>query len=208
MLVKHGTVQYLVDFAKENVQERPGVFFSNGHLDNMGEMIKCHSFDDYVKKLSYWSSWSGGLACWKADFASIPLDMHYNELFPHTDILFFERNKNEYIINNTLLLEEIPVGHTLKGRYNLFYAFSVEYLMIISRLLEKKDICVDTFLYIKQENRKFLSDLYWQFIIRKKKCSYDLTDCEAYLDCYYGAKKIKRGAYLRSAEKLFKIIKR
>lgn len=208
MLMKKGSVQYLIDFAEKNIQEKPEVFFSNGHLQNEKEIMRCNSFDQYVRKLSYWSSWSGGLACWKTDFSHIPFDMQYNELFPHTDILFYERNKDNYIIDNTLFLEEIPVGHASKGKYNLFYAFSVEYLMIICRLLEAKDICVESFLYIKDENEKLLEDLYWQFIVRKKECSYDLSDYRKFLDCYYGIEKIKRRTYAHSIRRLIKKIKK
>lgn len=195
MLVKDGAVQYLIDLAEKYVNEKPGIFFSNGNLKFKDEHVECKTFDEYVRKLSYWSSWSGGLACWKSDFSKIPLETKYNELFPHTDILFFEKNKQKYIVDNKEILEEIPVGHGAKGKYNLFYAFSVEYLLVISRLLESKDIGIGTFLKIKADNKRFLEDLYWQFIIRRKECSYNLEHYRDYLNCYYKHVNIRWGAY-------------
>ena len=44
------------------------------------------NFDQFVRGMSYWSSYSGGVAMWKSDFESLDLTKPFNELFPHIDI--------------------------------------------------------------------------------------------------------------------------
>ena len=108
---------------------------------------------------------------WKEDFDRIPKETEFNELYPHTTILFNEKKKAKYIIDNNVLLDEIPVSHANKGRYNLYYAFGVEYPGILSDLLRTNSISKKTFLCVKKENLKFMAGLFCDFILLKKPCS-------------------------------------
>jgi len=106
-------------------------------------------------------------------------------LFPHTTILFQERTREKYIIDNTIIMDEIPVGNKPKGQYDLFYAFAVEYPGILLDLLRRGDITQETFLHVKRENLKFLSSLYLHFVIRHKPCSYDLSSYGSSIQVFY-----------------------
>lgn len=202
-LIKH-SLDYLLTFVKKNKEEKPVVFFLNGNKKCSRVVTKCTDFDQFVRELSYWSSWSGGIACWKEHFNEILNKEEFNELFPHTDILFSERNRNKYIVDNTVLMEEMPVGTISKGRYNLFYAFSVEYILLIVNLLKDKSISLETFKQIKDENGKFLANLFCEYIIRKKECSYELDNYINFLDVFYSYHVIKK----RAVKELFKRIYR
>ena len=74
----------------------------------------CKNFDEFVKKLSYWSSWSGGLSMWKEDFRKIPDGISVDSFFAHTALVFYYRKKEHYIIYNTSLTEEIEADVTKK----------------------------------------------------------------------------------------------
>lgn len=184
-----GTLGYLLNFVKDNQEEMPAVYFSNGALKFKGSK-KFDNFDQYVRELSYWSSWSTGMAFWKSDFDDLSPQKTCNVLFPHTDILFLKRNKQAYIVDNNVLLDEIPVGKIPKGKYNLFNAFAVEYPVILLDLFRDGDISYNTFLYLKKENLKFVAKLYWDYIIRKKKCSYDLSNSKQLLKFFYSKKMV------------------
>ena len=148
-----GTLQKLLNFVKKNQDKKPIVYFSNGVIEISKEQHTYSTFDQFVRNLSFWSSWSTGMTIWKDDFDRLPKDVSgFNELFPHTDVLFHERNRGKYIIDNTLIFDEIPQGKKPKGDYDLFYAFGVEYPWIICNLLRDGDITVDTFRYVKDEN--------------------------------------------------------
>ena len=145
------------------------------------------------------------MAFWKEDFDSIPEDTAYNFLFPHTTILFSQKNRKKYVIDDKTLLDEIPQGKIPKGRYNLFNAFGVEYMGIICDLLRNKDITPETFVCVKNANRTFLSTLYLDYIILKRKCSYDLSGYKESLRVFYSYKEIRNEGLIKL---LIKIIKR
>lgn len=202
-----GTLKYLLMYANKYNEKKPIMYFLNGQgkpeLDNFYE---CDCFDLFVKNLSYLSSWSGGLAIWKDHFSELEREELYNELFPHTTILFKERKCNKYIIDNTILFKELDTDQRSKGKYNLFQAFSVEYMNIIYDLFRMKDISKDTFLYIKQENKKFIVDLYLTFIVLRMPCSYSLDEYKKYLGIFYSYREILLAVIAKMPQKIIKQI--
>ena len=207
-----GTIQYFIDFIKKNETEKPCVYFSNGVIPQIKGVAEYADFDSYVRNLHVWSSWSTGMGFWKEDFDRIPKETEFNELYPHTTILFNEKNKSKYIIDNTVLLDEIQVSHANKGRYNLFFAFGVEYPGILSDLLRSGSISKKTFLSIKKDNQKFITGLFLDFVILKQPCSYDLSERKETLNVFYDYKKIKTSAIIQLFGRIlkapFRLVKR
>lgn len=166
----------LIEYARKNVSDKPIIYFTNGGLKLEKKEKKCSTFDEFVLNLSYWSSWSTGMTIWKDDFKKLPNDMSsFNELFPHTDVLFFEKNRGCYLINDTVIFDEIPQGMKPKGTYDLFYAFGVEYPSIILELYRNNDIILKTYKKVVDENLTFIAELYFKYFIKKDYCSYDLN---------------------------------
>lgn len=209
-LMIDNSINTLIGFVKSNIDDKPFVYFSNGEL-HLKEEKKFDSFDSFVKELSYWSSWSTGMAFWKDDFNEIkdlPTEK-FNELFPHTTILFSQRKKSKYIVNDSVLLEELPASVGKKGKYDLFYAFCVEYPAIILDLLRSKDISYDTYNYVLDKNLDFVAGLYFDYVYRKKECSYDISNFDNTIDIFYRKKELlKRFKKIRRKRIINKIIKR
>lgn len=194
MLMKENALQYILDFIDKNRETKPYIYFSNGQLGFDG-MHCLKSFDNFAYEMSYWLSWSSGIGLWKSDFDQIHLDQNYSDLFPHLNFIFPFTNKNQYIIDNTLLTEEIKFDNKKKGSYNLFHAFGVEFIRCISDLFTKDQISSKTYDHIKDENEKFLTDLYFTYVVLKKPGSYDLSHAKESLNVYYNYNKIKKQAY-------------
>lgn len=187
-----GTLKIYIDFVREYRDKKPIVYFSNGVLNLKNEKMKyVKSFDQFVNTLSYFSSWSTGMAFWKEDFDTIDNLEQCNLLFPHTNILFAKRKKDLYIVDNRVLLSEIPVGKIPKGRYNLFNAFAVEYVSVILELYRQGDISIETFLKVKSDNLDFISLQYLLYNVLKRKCSYDLTKSKESIKCYYSMRSVR-----------------
>lgn len=160
-LLAKGTLEHLIKLAKNNFDIKPIMYFANGVLEKEKRIFEYNTFDQFVKNLSYWSSWSTGMTIWKEDFDELSTDISYfNELFPHTDILFAERNRRKYIIDNTIIFDEISQGKKPKGDYDLFYAFGVEYPAIILNLYRENSISVSTFKSVLKDNLEFIAHLY------------------------------------------------
>lgn len=171
-----GTLPYLIDFVRNHERETrpPIVYFSNGSLGQKPQIVHFEKFSDFVCGLRIYGTWSTGMAIWKEDFDRIPLDEAYNELFPHTTILFRERSR-EYIIDDKVLLYEIPVGHGNKGKYDVFHAFAVEWLLILGELLRSGDLTTQSFCKVKRETLNFCFGLAIRFKILRRPCSYDTS---------------------------------
>lgn len=189
-----GSLEYFITFVKKNQEKKPTIFFLNQSEPRREKIDQIDTFDLFIRHLAHWSSWSGGLAFWKEDFDQIPQDIQYNSLFPHMSLLFSMRKKKDYIIDNTHLLEEIPVGTVSKGKYNLFYAFAAEYMFLICDLFRKGDISEDTLLLVKEDNKRFIIDLYLEYVLLKHPCSYELSDYDKYINLFYDVSSIQKEA--------------
>ncbi len=188
-----GALDYFISFAENNLIDKPVAFFSNGNISD----CESNTFDEFVRNLGFFSSWSGGLSFWKEDMYLIENQKKFNTTFPHVDILFARRNSRRYLIISRKVFDDIEVGHALKGRYNLFRAFAVEYPSIINDLLRENEISAATFLDVKDKLLTFISDLYIQFIIYKEPASYSFDEYEKYIQIFYSNTQFKKRLYKR-----------
>ena len=185
-LLLNGALLEIIDFISAYLDDKPFIYFGNGMVKKVANIQESDTFDDFLAMLSYWSSWSTGMGFWKEDFEGIKAETTFNELFPHTTILFSNRKKSKYILNNTVFLQEINDDGIPKGKYDLFFAFAVEYLAIICDLLRNHDISEKTFSKIKRENLFFIMEQYHAFVVRKKPCSYILENFNSSIEVFYG----------------------
>ena len=163
-----GALKLLIEYARNNACNKPITYFSNGELKLEEKEKNCGTFDEFISSLSYWSSWSTGMTIWKEDFKKLPNDVSgFNELFPHTDVLFSEKNRSSYVINDTIIFDEIPQGKKPKGSYDLFYAFGVEYPSIILELYRNSSITAKTYQKVSRDNLAFVAELYFKYFIKK-----------------------------------------
>ena len=185
-LFVEGALNQLIGLAKENSDAKPIRYFANGVLKKEKKVFEYATFDEFVNNLSYWSSWSTGMTIWKEDFDKLPEDVSdFNELFPHTNVLFNERNRNKYVIDNTVIFNEIPQGRKPKGDYDLFYAFGVEYPSIILNLYRENSITADTLRSVLKDNLRFVAYMYSLYFIKKEYCSYDLNGLKDMYNIFY-----------------------
>lgn len=198
-----GSLNYLLEFVEKYQSSKPFVYFLED--DNAGVY---ENFDSFVSGLSYFSSYSGGIAMWRDDFMKIDLSKPFNVLFPHTDMLFSARKKNQYIIDGHSITKDLPTDETKKGKYNLFFAFAVEYPSIILELYRNGDITYKTLKKVKEDNYGFLCMLYLNYIILKKPCSYDLQNYKDNLRIYYGNRLMPIEVFKTVVKKSMNLIKR
>lgn len=189
-ILADGSIKKLIEYIKVNMDEKPITYFANGVLKIDKCMHNFNNFNDFVKNLSYFSSWSSGMAIWNTDYKRILKNIHYfNELFPHTSILFAESKRNLYVIDNTVIFKDLPQGKKPKGKYDLYWAFGVEYPGIIFDLLRNKSISIKTYNFVLKENLKFLADLFLDYNIRKRYSSYDLKGFKNIFIIFYNKKE-------------------
>lgn len=207
-LLLKGTLDEYIKFVKTTRDRKPIVYFSNGVLKGDKVRNRYRTFDQYVRRLSYFSSWSTGMAFWKEDFDKVDLEHDLDELFPHTKILFNERERPEYIVDNRKLLGEQEIGMIPKATYDLFYAFGVDYLGILTKLVQDGNISTETFLKIKEENLRYILKMHLDFVVRKLPCSYDLSGFRKSMRVYYGRGEILRKYAMMLVELVFSKVRK
>ena len=82
-------------------------------------------------------------------------------------------------------MRELQVGHRSKGKYDLYYAFGVDYPRIIEHLLRDGDISKNTFDCLLDDILGFIVNLYWDFNIKKRECSYIVDNWRCIFGKYY-----------------------
>lgn len=180
----NGKLNYLLDFVSKNMLNKPLVYFSNGALNNR----KCQcfkDFDKYIRELGIYTTWSTGMAFWKEDFNKL-IDLDFNSLFPHTNILFNKIIERDYIIDDSIILcEPEKLDMKKKGNYDVYYAFLVEFIKIIQKYLKKNIITIETYKKLKKDTLHFCLNLYIDYNILKRPNSYDVTHFRDNYSIYY-----------------------
>lgn len=192
--LREGAVKEFIRISKEFHEKKPQLYFTNGSLGKE-ETYRFSSFDEYVKKLGFYSSWSGGVAFWKDD--PIPAEVS-STYFPHLEMVL-NPEKEEYVIGNAPLMDELPADSTKKGSYNLFEAFAVDYYEYYVRMREAELISEATLKDFKNKLTLYLSSLYCDFIVNRTPCSYKLDDCDTYISKYFDPAVIRKNASVLNA---------
>lgn len=163
-LLKRKALSHMIELVKENSQACPAIVFTDGYrLKGKVELYK--SFEGFMYGASYFTSWSTGFGIWRDDFERMK-DVKLNKLFPQTSLLVEQKNKESFIVDdyNLFITQNVPQ----KGGYDIFKAFSVDYLNIIKDLEECNEISEKCYNYIKKALLyKFLSVRYFKTVIAK-----------------------------------------
>lgn len=197
----HGSIHKMIQIINENKELKPVMYFSNGVLS---QDYILENFDKFVYHLGKFASWTTGVGIWKQDYDHLPDDVKIDKISPHSCILFANRDKKSYKIYNYIFCKEIVTDHSKKGTYDLFKAFAVEELTITQNLFIDGDITASTLKKIKRDYKLFVVDLYWDFVIRHKPCSYDLSGFDDAMGIYFNKYEIVLLAYFSGIKKLLR----
>lgn len=199
-VLEAGGLGRMIEIVRENSNRKPTLFMANGFMKK--ERIDCPSFDAFVRAIGIYASWTTGVGIWKEEFDRIRDHLEVDRISPHSCVLFSRRKDDFYRIYNDKLSSEITHGHMNKGTYDLFKAFGVEEPFITHKLYINGDITADTFKKVKKDYRRFTSFLYFDFMIRKKPCSYDLSGFDNAMGIYFRKSEIIAGAFAQIPKRL------
>lgn len=192
-----GRLRDMLAFLEKYEKEKPVIYFSNGVMGWGPRFEEYGSFDEFVKNLGIYATWTTGVGIWKEDYDKIPHDLVYDKISPHSSILFSDREKNKYIINDKYWMQEIENDHRKKGKYDLYKAFSLDEFIITINLYRDGDISIETLKTVKKSFEQFLIELYCDFNLFNKPCSYDLDGFDKYVDIFFDKEEILKKAKQR-----------
>lgn len=205
-MLQANAIKWMIDVIKSNITEKPIIYWSNGALRYDRQMTYI-DFDGFVRGLKEFASWTTGVGVWKSDFEKIPESWKYNKISPHSDVLFRERHKAKYIIDDSLWCQDIDSSHAAKGKYDLYRAFGVEEITITLSLLNDGDISADTFKYVVKCYEKCVARFYLEFNILHQPCSYTLDGFNDAMGIFLNKRKVIIRAYIEGLKRVLGTLK-
>ena len=174
-LLKANALSHMIELIDNNTHEKPAIIFTDGYRLK-GRVLHYSTFEGFMYGASYFSSWSTGFGMWKDDYEQAK-DIRLNKYFPQTSLFVTQNGKHSFIVDdyNLFVTQNVPQ----KGGYNLFKAFSVDYLNIIKEQRDNNYISEACYNYIKGALLScFLSVRYFKTVIAKMD-KFDHSDIKA-----------------------------
>ena len=177
-----GGLQKMIDFITKYQKEKPMLYFPNGHLGGI-ETTECQNLDEFINKVSFWSSWEQGVGIWQEDKKKLDY-IKYDNMFPAVSILFGVRKNSKYIIYDHKITHEIPSQRV--RQYDFFKSFAVSFLDVIWGLQKDGRISLKTFNYVKKDMfRRYLISYYYQIMVSKTEKTIPQRDIKKNMTIYY-----------------------
>ena len=111
-------------------------------------------------------------------------------------MLFRERGRSRYLIDDTIWSHDIDASHEKKGKYDLYKAFACEEITITLQLYIDGDISGDTLKYIIKCYEKCVARFYCMFNIMHIPCSYNLKGFDEAMGIFIKKENVIVRAYL------------
>jgi len=126
-----GSLAEILKVIRATAAERPIIFFTNGNQNQGNPIEVLTNMDQYVTRISFFSTWMGGFGIWREEFEAIDNFVRYPELkLIHTDVLFRLLAKGKRVIALFgVYFSSIPVQK--KGGYNIAEVFGRNYLGLL-----------------------------------------------------------------------------
>lgn len=138
-VMRPGSLSYLCDMEQKYEHGKPLMFFSNGNnISKTGDKDSIFLFDDFVNRVSYWTTWIASFSLWEDDCINIDTDTDGCELLLWQVKKIYEigSKKNSVAICPQKLIDTIspPKKDISYGLYKVFYE---NYFKIIDPFVEK-----------------------------------------------------------------------
>jgi len=131
LLVRDGTLAEMLKVIKATAEERPVLFFANGNLSQGNPIEVLATLNEFMRRVSYYSTWIGGFGIWRADFHALPdFGRRADLAFVQTDALFRLMAMGKRAI---VLYQPYFAGANVanKGGYNIVEVFGKKYLTLL-----------------------------------------------------------------------------
>ena len=180
-LLHPGSIDYIYSQAEKYFTQKPLMFFVNGNAGFL-EVRDYSSFNEFMWDFSYWSSLSEGLFFWKEDLIRVS-EIKFAPMSPNVSLMFDSRHKSHFVLDGTKICHDQHA--TGKYGYNLFDTFAVLYLDLINEVRIDGSITKTTFVKIKDDVLKFLTQCYVEMKVNGEYENFSLDGMEESLSVYY-----------------------
>lgn len=177
LLFVNGSLTEMIKVINATTVEKPIIFFTNGNK-NVGHQIEIYNnFNEFVSRVSFFSTWIGGFGIWREEFNSITdFSRNVKLKLVQTDVLFrlLAMGKRAIVLYDSYF-SGMNVGK--KGGYNIAEVFGKNYLSLLKSYLalgllddkvfqaEKKAILMDHIIpYYFSKDNNFLKTGFFSYM--------------------------------------------
>ncbi len=136
LLVLNGTLAEILKVVRTTQAEQPVLFFTNGNMNAGNPIEVLDNLNDFVRRVSFFSTWIGGFGIWREQFQAMPDFSRYTKLkLIQTDVLMrlMCTGQKRAIVLYGQYFSGQHIGR--KGGYNIAEVFGQNYLYILKQYL-------------------------------------------------------------------------
>jgi glycosyltransferase involved in cell wall biosynthesis len=152
LIFKSGSVGRLIHLVKNNISEKPILFFLNGSGRKKGKLYSTSDFEDFIKTVSFYSTWVGGFGIWENDYNDIEDKFSGCESYLWQTVVLLEMCliKKRYLIENAKLFD-VEESFPKNLSYGLYKVFYENYLGLCQKILFTHNLSKSTFCFLKKD---------------------------------------------------------
>lgn len=137
----------MVEIVNSHFEKKDFIFFSNG-LFNESEKFRIITLNNFIKSVSYYSTWIISFGIWREDFIKIKNIETINSTSLINNVLFDQiiQKNGVYIVDNKIFF---PNDVPQKGGYNFYEVFIHNYITILEEYHKNGKIRNKTLFYEK-----------------------------------------------------------
>ena len=165
IVYKPGAIKYMLDAVKENIYERPQVYFLNKDIKRKSPM-HYQELEEYVGNISFLLTWIGSISIWEDDSDDLATftDNTDSKLAQVPFLIeHFEKHNGAMVYANQIMEEIIPKNKNLS--YGLYQVFYINFMSYIKTLVMQKKISSNCYDKVR---KNLLMDFFCPWIINQK----------------------------------------
>ena len=164
LLREHG-LRGILEAVKNNLKEKPLLFFMNGNGSGEDVGVECRSFDEMLEQISFFITWIGGFGIWEEQLFSLPdFSRRSNLQLVQVDAFCRLFKKRSFAkVYNFAFAESLP--RPRKGGYLLTEVFGKNYLLILQDFIGCGMLSERMY---RTEQRRVLEKMLLPYILKHK----------------------------------------
>lgn len=150
LIIRNGSLTEIIKVITATQAERPVIFFTNGNMQKGEQIQACNNFNDFVKAVSYYSTWIGGFGIWREDFNHFDnFSANTHLKLVQTDVIFqlVASGKRAIILFDRYF---IGLDSGRKSGYNIAEVFGKNYLYLLKKYLNSGQLSNEQYEIEKQ----------------------------------------------------------
>jgi acetyltransferase-like isoleucine patch superfamily enzyme/glycosyltransferase involved in cell wall biosynthesis len=135
LTIKDGSLAEMVKVVQATAAEQPVIVFTNGNMHQGNPIEAVFGVNDFVRRVSYFSTWIGGFGIWRSQFAAMSdFSRHAKLQLVQTDVnLRLMAGGKRAIVLYDQYFKGLPV--VKKSGYNIAQVFGQNYLTLLKPYL-------------------------------------------------------------------------